>query len=57
VAWIGTNFILVHNIMQKSKLTLDFTLIVLQMGLTLKEMMTMTREGVVKQKLTMTKNF
>jgi hypothetical protein len=43
--------------MQKSKLSLDFTLTVQQMGVTLKQMMTMTREGVVKQKLTMTKNF
>jgi hypothetical protein len=55
VAWIGTKFILVHNIMQKSKLILDFTLTLLQMGVTLKRMMTMTREGVVKQKLKMKK--
>ncbi len=43
--------------MQKSKLTKDFTLTMLQMGVTLKQMMTMTREGVVKQKLTMKKEF
>jgi hypothetical protein len=57
VAWIGTEFISVHNIMQMSKLTGDFTLTVLQMGVTLRQMMTMTREGVVKRRLMMKKNF
>ncbi len=57
VAWIGTEFISVHNIRQTSKLTGDFTLTVLQMGVTLRQMMTMTREGVVKQRLMTKKNF
>ncbi len=57
VAWIGTEFISLHNIRQKSKLTGDFTLNVLQMGVTVRQMMTMTREGLVKQRLTMKKNF
>jgi hypothetical protein len=57
VAWIGTEFISVHNIRQTAKLTGDFTLTVLQMGVTLRQMMTMTREGVVKQRLMMKKNF
>jgi hypothetical protein len=43
--------------MQKSRFTGDFTLTVLQMGMTLKQIMTMTREGVVKHRLITKKKF